>query len=206
MIRDALAAMVAVRAQTFAFLAPLSQPQLDFTPGPRRWSIGEVADHLLLAEGLYREEIERLVALARAGRRPYLRRTFDDVNVAPLYLPTAVLTLFQAPLTLMSRVMPDQVRSLVTLFPLVPTRNPDRATPRHGRPGPELRGALARSIAETRAVVEDNADLDFSRMFSDHPLTGESSVPQTLRFLSLHERRHQAQMERVRSSSRFPRS
>ena len=206
MIGQALAALSAARAQTLAALAPLSQAQLDFSPRPGRWSIGEVADHLLLAEGLYRDEIERLVALARAGRRPYLKRSFDDINVAPLHLPTPLLSWLQLPLSVMTSVMPEQVRSFVTEFPVLPTRNPDRATPRHGRPGAELRAALARSLADTRGLVEANKDLDFARMISEHPLTGASDVPQILRFLSLHERRHQGQMERVRSDPRFPRS
>lgn len=206
MIGQALAALSAARAQTLAALAPLSQAQLDFSPRPGRWSIGEVADHLLLTEGLYRGEIERLVALARAGRRPYLKRSFDDINVAPLHLPGPVLSWLQLPLTVMNSVMPELVRSFVTEFPVLPTRNPDRATPRPGRPGAELRAALARSLADTRGLVEANKDLDFAAMISEHPLTGASDVPQILRFLSLHERRHQRQMERVRSGPRFPRS
>jgi uncharacterized damage-inducible protein DinB len=204
-IPDSLAGLKATRAQTLAALAPLSQAQLDFSPGPGRWSIGEVADHLLLAEGLYRDEIARLVALARAGQRPYLKRSFDDINVAPLHLPTPILSLLQVPFSIMSRMLPDQVRSIVTEFPVLPTRNPDAATPRRGRPGAELRAALARSLAQTSALVEANGDLDFTGMISEHPLTGASDVPQILRFLSLHERRHQGQMERVRSISRFPR-
>jgi hypothetical protein len=159
----------------------------------------------LRAEELYREEVARLVALARAGRRPYLKRSFDDINVAPLHLPTPILSALAMPLSLMSRVLPDRLRSLVTEFPVLPTRNPDRATPQRGRPGAELRAALERSLADTRALVEANPDLDFTQMISEHPLTGESNVPQILRFLSLHERRHQGQMERVRSDSRFPR-
>ena len=206
MIGQALAALSAARAQTLAALAPLSQAQLDFSPGPGRWSIGEIADHLRLAEELYRDEIARLVALARAGNRPYLKRSFEDINVAPLRLPTPVLSWLSVPFSLMSRVLPDQVLSFVTEFPVLPTRNPDRATPRPGRPGAELRAALARSLADTRALVEANGDLDFARLISEHPLTGASDAPQILRFLSLHERRHQGQMERVRSDPRFPRS
>ena len=205
-IGDPLAAFEATRAQTLAALAPLSQRQFDFAPAPGRWSIGEVADHLRLAEGLYRGEVAALVDLARAGQPAHLKRSFDDINVAPLHLPAPLLSWLQLPLSLVSRVLPDRVRSVVTEFPLLPTRNPDRATPAPGRDARELRAALAGSIADTRALIEANSDLDFTRMISEHPLTGASSVPQILRFLSLHERRHQGQMERVRSDSAFPRA
>jgi uncharacterized damage-inducible protein DinB len=204
-IDEALAGLRAVRAQTIAALSSLSQAQLDFSPAAGRWSIGEVTDHLLLSEKLYRGEISRLVALARAGERPYLKRSFADINVAPLFLPTPILSLLETPFSFMSRLIPESVRSLVTELPLLPTGNPDIATPRAGRPGSELRAELARSFRDTRALIDANRDLDFSRMISEHPLTGKSTVPQTLRFLSQHERRHQGQMERVRSNPRFPR-
>ena len=206
MTDDPAAALTAARAQTLAALAPLSQAQLDFSPAARRWSIGEVADHLRLAEGLYRDEIGRLIALARAGERPYLKRSFADINVSPFYLPTPVLSMLEVPFGFMSRVIPDQVRSFVTEFPLLPTRNPGLATPRPGRPAAALRADLARSIADTRALVAESSDLDLTTMISEHPLTGASNVPAILRFLSEHERRHQGQMEKVRSDSGFPRA
>lgn len=204
MTERALAPLAAARAQTLAALAPLSQAQFDFSPGSGRWSIGEIAHHLVLAESLYREEIANLVSLARAGRRPYLKRTFDDVNVAPLHLPVPLLSMMAVPFGLMSRFMPEVVRSIVTEFPLLPTRNPDRATPGRGLAAAELRGALASGLEETRALIVANGDLDFLSMISEHPLTGPSTVPQILGFLALHERRHQGQMARVRSDPRCP--
>jgi len=105
---------------------------------------------------------------------------------------------------MMSRAMPDLVRRLVTEFPLVPTRNPDRATPLRGRNANDLRTDLARSLADTRALLAANADLDFSRMISEHPLTGAADVPRMLAFLAQHERRHQSQIDRVRRDRRFP--
>lgn len=204
MIERALAELAAARAQTLAAIAPLSQPQLDFSPVPGCWSIGEVVDHVMLAEALYRGEIARLVDLARQGRRPYLKRSFAEINVSPLHLPNQVLTMLEVPFGIMSRLIPGPVRSLVTEFPILPTRNPDLATPKARRPAAGLRAALADSLAATRALVEANHDLDFTRMISEHPLTGPSTAPQILEFLAQHERRHQRQMERVRGDSRFP--
>jgi uncharacterized damage-inducible protein DinB len=199
-----LVTLTETRRRTIAVLEPLSQRQLDYSPSPGRWSVGEVAHHIILSESIYRDEIARLIALARAGNRPHLHRSFRDVNVAPLFLPTPLFTMMEIPMGIMSRFIPTAVRSFMTEYPLVPTRNPDIATPRHGMPADELRSALARGIDDTRTLIESNADLDYSKMISEHPLTGATAVPDILHFLVLHERRHQGQMERVRSDWRFP--
>jgi uncharacterized damage-inducible protein DinB len=197
--------LAAARAATLRLVAPLTQPELDFAPRSGSWSIGEVLDHLLRAEGLYRSEIRRLIDLKLAGRRPYIRRTFADLNVAPAFVPRAVLPWLEMPFTMMNAFVPDIVRDAMTEFPLMAIRNPDIATPQAGRRGDELKSALARSIDELRALIAAHPSLNFSEMVSDHPMTGASTVPQILRFLTLHERRHQGQISRVMGDSRFPR-
>jgi uncharacterized damage-inducible protein DinB len=194
----------AVRAATLNLVAPLSQAQFDFAPKPGRWSIGEIVDHVLLAEALYREEIGRLIDLKRSGRRPYLRRTFEDINVAPLYLPLVVLDWMSRPLTVMNAFMPAIMRDLATEYAVLPTRNPDRTTPRRRRNATVLRAELRTSLAEIDALLSANADLDLREMVSEHPLTGASNVPQILAFLARHERRHQRQITGVRADQRFP--
>ena len=164
MIDACFAAFAGVRAQTLAGVAPLTQPQLDFRPREGSWSIGEIADHLILAEALYRGEIERLIAMVKNGERPYLKRSFADVNVSPLHLPDVMLSFLEVPFGMMSRMIPESVRSVVTQFPIVPVRNPDVATPRFGRPAAELREDLTSSLARTRALIEEHATLDFTRM------------------------------------------
>ena len=204
--RDRLNEFASARALTLAAVGPLSQAQLDFSVRPGRWSVGEIADHLALSEDLYRGIFVQLVELARAGRPAYRRTSFADVNVAPQHLPDAVLSWMEAPLGFMSRLIPESVIGLMTEFPVLPTRNPDLATPRSGRPAAELKADLAASIAKTRAIIESNADLDFDQLVSEHPLTGRTNVTQILTFLAQHERRHQGQMERVRVDPRFPRA
>ena len=201
---DSLNELASARAQTLRLVAPLSQPQLDFAPRPGKWSIGEILDHLLLAEGLYRGEIARLIELKRAGRRPYIKRSFDDINVSPLHLPDVVLPWLTLPLAVMNIFVPAIVRELATEYIPLPMRNPDRATPRPRRRGEDLRAGLVSSLAETRALLATHADLDFREMVSEHPLMGASNVPQILTFLARHERRHQSQIGRVRADPRFP--
>lgn len=178
--------------------APLTQAQLDFTPRTGRWSIGQILDHLLLAEDLYRGEIARLVELARAGERPYIRRSFSDVNVSPLFVPDVFLPMFDLPFTIMNRFIPQAVRDFAVEYPLLPMRNPTVATPRAGRPAAELRDELVSSLQRTHTLLASNVDLPFEQMVSEHPLMGAANVPQILAFLARHERRHQSQIERIR--------
>jgi len=193
-----------VRAATLRLVAPLSQPQFDFSPKRGTWSIGEIVDHILLAEAMYREEIARLIELKRSGQRPYLKHTFNEINVAPLYLPTEVLDVMSMPLSIMNAFVPAFVRDLATEYAVLPTRNPDRTTPRPGRRAAELRAELLSAQSETRALLSANADLDMREMVSEHPLMGASRVPEILAFLARHERRHQRQIAGVRADRRFP--
>ena len=202
--RDRLNEFASVRALTLAAVRPLSQAQLDFSPRPGRWSVGEIAHHLVLSEDLYRGIFTRLVDLARARQPTYHRHTLADVNVAPLHLPNAVMSWMGVPLGVMTRLIPASVINLLTEIPILPTRNPDIATPRPGRPAGELKADLAASVAKTRAIIESNTDLDFDQLVSEHPLTGRTNVTQILTFLAGHERRHQRQMDGVRADPRFP--
>lgn len=204
MIDRPLAEFTGAREQTLAAIAPLTQAQLDFRPREGSWSVGEIADHLILAETLYRGEIERLIEMVGKGQRPRLKRSFADVNVSPLYLPDAVLSMLELPFGIMSRMIPQAVRNIVMQYPLVPVRNPDIATPRFGRPAAELRQDLQDSLARTRTLVAQHATMDFTQMISEHPLTGATNVEEMFGFLTLHERRHHIQMERVRINPHFP--
>lgn len=196
---------MSARTQTIAAVSPLSQEQLDFCPRRGSWSLGEVADHLVLAEALYRGEIAQLIELVRKGQRPYIRRSFAEVNVSPFFMPDPMLRMLQTPLGIVSRMIPQAVRSVVTEFPLLPTRNPDVATPRPRRRAAELKRDLVASIEQTRTLIDRHPGLDYASMISEHPLTGATNVAQIFGFLALHERRHQSQMERVRMNPRFPR-
>ncbi|MEX1129029.1 MAG: DinB family protein [Vicinamibacterales bacterium] len=204
MLDRAFGEFAAARGQTVRLASFLTQPQFDFPPRAGRWSIGEVVDHLLLAEDLYRGEIRRLVELARAGKRPYLRRSFSDVNVSPLFMPDMMLSMFEIPFSIVNRFMPQAVRNFATEYPFMPTRNPDVATPRPGRSAAALRDELVSSLEQTHSLLMANADLNFEGMISEHPLTGATNVPQILGFLARHERRHHSQIDRVKSDSRFP--
>jgi uncharacterized damage-inducible protein DinB len=57
------------RAETLRLCAGVTQEQSEFMPAPEKWSVGEVLDHLLLAEKLYRDIFATLIELQKSGRR-----------------------------------------------------------------------------------------------------------------------------------------
>ncbi len=104
----------------------------------------------------------------------------------------------------MNLFLPNGVRDFMTRNRVVPAQNPNIATPRHGRSTNELRNDLISSLKETEALLESRPDLDYGEMMIQHPLLGNNTVPGMLRFLALHEQRHQSQIKSVLASPGFP--
>ena len=192
------------RRDTLERVAGLGQAQLDFRPAPGKWSVGEVLDHLALAEGVYRREIEELVRRAESGAEPVLRRSFSDIDVSMFYIPRSVLPLLDLPFTMMTRLMPRRMGEYMASARWIPTHNPTAVTPRPGRPGEELRSDLEASLAALEGVFQRHPDLDYTKLVHKHPLFGVNTVPQILLFSAGHERRHQAQIRDVMAAAAFP--
>jgi len=177
---------------------------MDFAPAPGKWSVGEVLDHLILGQRLNLCYITEVIGMKKAGHRPVLRLGFEDVDVSIVHVPKSILPALEVPFTILNIFLPASVRDLMTRYRLVPAQNSVLTTPRRSRPADELRGDLISSLRETEALLESNADLDFSEMLIQHPLLGNNDVPGLLRFLALHEQRHQSQIESVIRSPGFP--
>ena len=186
------------RQETLRLLEGLDQSDLDYRPAPGKWSIGEIADHLILSEKVYREQIAELAALARAGKRPFVRKSVRDVDFSPIFLPKMFLPIMEAPFTLLTAFVPGAVREMLIRYSFLPGQAPGVANPRWGRSGAELTAGLRASIDQTAAIFESNRDLDFHAMKAQHAMLGTNSVPELLRITALHEQRHQRQIESVR--------
>ncbi len=204
--RSALEFHRATRAQTLAIVLKLSQSQMDFEPAPSKWSVGEVLDHLILGQRLYLSYIEEVIGMKEAGQGSTLRLSFTDVDVSVGYIPKSLLPALEAPFTMLNMFLPGGVRDLMTRYRLVPAQNPDITNPRQGRAAGELRDDLISSLKETQALLESRPDLDYGEMMIEHPLLGNNTVPGMLRFLALHEQRHQSQIDDILKSPRFPKS
>lgn len=182
----------------------LSQSQIDFEPAPGKWSVGEVLDHLILGQRLNQCYIAELIGMKKAGHRPVLRLSFEDVDVSIGYVPKSILPALEVPFNVLNMFLPNIARDFMTRHRLVPAQNPELTTPRRSRPVDELRNDLVSSLKETEVLLESNAHLDYSEMLIQHPLLGNNNVPGLLRFLALHEQRHQSQINDILRSPRFP--
>jgi hypothetical protein len=206
MYQTDLALFGAARQRTLELIAGLTQVQIEFSPGPGQWYVGEVLDHLLRGEALNRRDIAELIDLAKSGRRPYLIRTFEDVNVSMAFIPKAMLPFLEVPFRLLSMVVPHSAREFLTRYRLVPAQSPDVGTPRKGRSLDELRQELRTSLQETEALFAAHSTLDYQAMIQQHPLLGVNNVLQLLRIVALHEQRHQSQIGDILKHPGFPRA
>ena len=192
------------RAETLRLGAGVTQMQSEFTPARGKWSVGEVLDHLLLAEDYYRRMIARLVELDKSGARPVISSSFADVNTSIAYIPKSLLPMLEIPFTVLNMFVPTPVREAMTQLRFLPAQNPDMAKPQHGKPLKELRDALAASYEQTAAVFQSNPGLNYRGMRYRHPLLGDNNVLQVLRIVALHERRHHSQIKEILRARQFP--
>jgi uncharacterized damage-inducible protein DinB len=192
------------RGETLRLCSAVSQEQSEFAPAQGKWSVGEVLDHLLLAEKFYRAAFARLIELDKSGDRPVVSNGFSEVNTSIAFIPKSLLPLTEIPFTILNMFVPSAVREFMTQFPILPAQNPDMAKPEKGKPVTDLRQALQSSYAETAALFHANPALNYRRMRYRHPLMGDNNALQLLRIVSLHERRHQGQLGDILGSRQFP--
>lgn len=212
------------REETLRLIEDLSEAQFQFSPAGRlqafelpflplralspqkhRWSISEVADHLLLFETVFRNDISRIIQLKRSGQDPLLRLGFREINVSFAFIPRIFLPLLEVPVGTFSQVMPNTVVEFLTTNRLLPAQNPDVAAPRKGRRKAELIQDLKDSLEASEQLFSDNPELDYREMFRQHPTTGRQNVLEALRMIALHEQRHHNQIREVLVDPKFPR-
>ena len=204
MLTESLEMLRTTRAQTLAMVQELSQSEMDYQPEPGKWSVGEVLDHLILGQRLNLCYIAEVIAMKAAGKPPVLRLSSTDVDVSIGYIPKRLLPALEVPFTVLNLFLPSGVRDFMTRNPLIPAQNPEVTNPRHARLAEELRNDLISSLKETEALLDSHSDLDYGEMVIQHPLLGNNNVPELLRFLALHEQRHQSQIKDILGSSGFP--
>jgi DinB superfamily len=200
-----LLAFLEARAATLERVKGLAQRQLDWSPAPGRWSVGEVLDHLRRVDTTYRGEIAELFRLAESGRPPVLRRGFADIDASLFNLPKSWLPHLEVPFRLMSRLTPKPVLAFLAGARFIPIKNPVAATPERGLPGEELRRAAAASAQALADLFAAHPDLAYRSLRHEHPLFGSNDVLQLLEIETLHEHRHQAQIADLVADPSFPR-
>lgn len=192
------------RRATLDHVADLDDATFARHPGAERWSLAEILDHLVLTDGLYAADLERLYEMAGRGERPYIRRSFREVDASILFIPKAILPLLDVPFSLFSMMMPKRARDLLVRSRLLPAQRPTPSAPRPGRTGEELRRDLAEGPARLERLFSAHPEVDPRSMIHFHPLLGRNDVAGILSFIVHHERRHQDQIDLTRQEIGAP--
>jgi DinB superfamily len=193
-----------VRERTIELVRDLTQEQADFSPAANSWSAGQITDHLLLSEKLYRTQCQNLIELAKTGEKTNIELTFQQVNTSVAFIPREVIPLFTLPLKMFNFFVPHAVRETMFRFPLIPALNPRVSDPAPSRPINELRSSLASSIDATEAIFRGDLPAKLKNMTLSHPILGTNNIVQVLGIMGAHEERHQTQIRAVLANPRFP--
>jgi DinB superfamily len=195
-----------IRVRTLALVQGLAQEQMDYSPTPGTWSIGEVVDHLILSVDIIREDVAELVEITKTGKPPLLYRSAADFNITTFFIPKCALPFLEIPFNFLNMFVPDSVREFFVRYRLIPARAADTATPRQGRSTAELLDGLRSSLEEMEALFAADPDLDYDKMIHQHPLLGTQNVPHLLYTMGLHEERHQSQIADFLARPQFPKA
>lgn len=223
MYQEELSLLRSTRSETIELVEKLSEEQLRFSPKPGlksfeipffalrsvspsrpKWSTGEVLDHLILFEKVFRQDISFIIQLETSNRAPILRLGFEEINVSFGFIPRSFLPLLEIPVGAFSQLLPNSLVEWLTQNRLLPAQNPDVAAPRKGRVKQDLLNDLRASVSETEALFEANPHLDYREMFRQHPTTGRQNVLEAVRMIALHEKRHHSQIREILADQDFP--
>lgn len=193
------------RGETLELVRGLDQEQMDFSPGRGKWSVGEVLDHLVRVDEVFREEYDELLRRWREKRGGVsLYRSLSDAGFSLPLVPDALLPLFDLPTAMAGVLFPRPVRQVVFGSRSVPAKAPARIAPRRGRPAERLREELAGFQDYLEAYFADHPDVEWESLRYYNPLCGFTNLPGVVSFVASHERRHQGQLRDILAAKGFP--
>jgi hypothetical protein len=170
--------LTTTRDQVLAESAKLTDAQWTFKAAPDRWSVGEVVQHLALAE-------------------PFLFDTQQKLLSAPP-ATTEQLAAAKGKEEMIRKVIPDRTKKVQAPEPLQPTT----ASKMGGQA--ETVAAFRDRRAKTIDYATNTKD-DLRGRVGDSPL-GPLDGYQWLVFIAAHTERHLAQLKEVKADSRFPKT
>jgi uncharacterized damage-inducible protein DinB len=160
----------------YELLRACSEAQACFRPAAEKWSIGELARH---------------VALAQGGILRTIRKRLDEAEAAEV-APDLDTSSALGSLDFLREGAQARLAS------------PRSLVPEHGHPLDETLRALRAQEAELEALLPRLARRDLTRLKFAHPFFGELDVYQWILFLGAHAARHAGQMADVRTHPGFP--
>ena len=162
------------RADVLREVKGISQAQSEWRPGPRDWSIGEVIDHLGIAEVATGKLTTKLTKEAAAGGAPAVF-PHDLSAFAALPMPASG-----------AADAPEAVR------------------PTAGKPFPELLATLHATRDRTRQSFDRLAACDPRRLRFKHFHLGDLDLAQWWRLTAEHDRVHLGQIRDIKRAPAFP--
>ncbi len=179
---------------------------MDFSPGKDTWSTGQVLDHLIQVDRVFREEFEELLYRwnEKGGGPVTMIRSLSDAGFSLPMVPKALLPLFDVPTAMAGVFIPRPFREVVFRNRAVPAKAPRRIKPTRGRSTGELLRELRGFADYLDEFFTGHPDVNWERLRYYNPLTGFTNLPGILSFVGSHERRHQDQIRDILVSEGFP--
>ncbi len=172
----AMSELHATRKMFLDSVAGLSRAQWRFQPGPGRWSVAQVAEHVVLAEdAIYRFVTEEVLKKPAAPEKSAEQRASLDRRIL--------------------KEVPDRSRKMKPRDDLKPTGKwaTRRSLIEHFK---KSRDRTIVFIRETEEPLRSH--------FASNPVFGELDAYQWILFLSAHTARHVAQINEVKADPDFP--
>jgi uncharacterized damage-inducible protein DinB len=161
--------------ETLDAIESLSDEQLKFKPAPERWSVAEVAEHILMAESLIFGAVEQ--AIATKANPEWETKTKGKTEF-------------------LEKVLVNRQGKAQAPESIVPTGKLTRA---------ELINGLKASRAKTMKFAEETQlPLKAHTFDHPFPVFGTLNAYQWLIYIPLHNMRHNQQIAEVKASPNFP--
>jgi hypothetical protein len=158
------------RARLVAAVEGLSEEQQSFSPGPDRWSVAELVEHLSIVEGNVAALLDRLLGKTEESGAASAPDTFND---------------------------PVSIEEFVERARVVKYEAPERIRPT-GLPLADSLARLKDSRAALHALRPRVERADGRALRFPHPAWGPLDLYQWLLFVGAHEDRHLAQIEALK--------
>jgi hypothetical protein len=168
--------LTTTRDQVLAEAASISEEQWNFKAGPDRWSVGEVVEHLALAESFLFD---------------LQQKTVSGPAATPEQLAAA-----KGKEEMLLKAIPDRTKKAQAPEPLQPKTRIGSRT--------EVLAAFKERRQKTLDYASKTKD-DLRARVGDSPL-GPLDAYQWLLFLPAHTERHLAQIKEVKADAKFPKA
>jgi hypothetical protein len=168
--------LTSTRDQVLAEAASLSEAQWSFKPAPDRWSVGEVVEHLALAEPFIFDLQQKVV-----GGKPATPEQLKAAQGRDDFLMKAIA---------------DRTKKVSAPEPIQPTAKIGKQA--------DVLAAFRERRAKTLDYAGKTKD-DLRSRVTDSPI-GPTDGYQYLLFIGAHTERHLAQIKEVKSHAQFPKA